>query len=139
MAEGAAVRAPMGLHTAEPEVGDERYVGLGVHQRPASAAAHGGQVLLSDATRALVESEVGDVGPFARFHRLKDFDQPERLYQLDIGGLQTDFPPLRAAEVDESVPARCVEVDRLSALVGVIAAAIAVPIFAFGQSGGGEA
>src|SRR5437773_1621537 len=57
--EGGAVRVRMGLHTGEPRVGDERYVGLGVHKAARIAAAgHGGQVLLSRTTRELVEDEL---------------------------------------------------------------------------------
>ena len=91
----------MGIHTGEPEVGDERYVGLGVHRAARiGGVAHGGQVLLSSATRELVEEEVGgvavrDLGSY----RLKDFDRPERLYQLDIDGLPSRFPPVRATPV----------------------------------------
>ena len=98
---GTEVRVRMGLHTAEPEVGDERYVGLGVHRAARiGGVAHGGQVLLSSATRELVEEEVGgvavrDLGSY----RLKDFDRAERLYQLDIDGLPSRFPPVRATPV----------------------------------------
>ena len=60
--DGVQVRVRMGLHTGEPAVGEERYVGLGVHRAARiGAAGHGGQVLLSNATRELVEDEVGDV------------------------------------------------------------------------------
>ena len=56
--ESAVVRVRMGLHTGEPAVGDERYVGLGVHRAARiGAVAHGGQVLLSSPTRELVEEE----------------------------------------------------------------------------------
>jgi class 3 adenylate cyclase/streptogramin lyase len=95
---GSEVRVRMGLHTGEPEVGEERYVGLGVHRASRiGAAAHGGQVLLSSATRELVEDEVGDVAVRdLGSYRLKDFDRSERLYQLDIDGLRSRFPPVRA-------------------------------------------
>jgi len=101
--DGAAVRVRMGLHTGEPAVGDERYVGLGVHRAARiGAVAHGGQVLLSSPTRELVEEEregtrVRELGLF----KLKDIDRPERLFQLDIEGLQTNFPPIRAQEFGE--------------------------------------
>ena len=135
--EGAEVRVRMGLHTGEPAVGDERYVGLGVHRAARiGAVAHGGQVLLSSATRELVEDELGgvsvrDLGSY----RLKDIDRPERLYQLDIEGLQIDFPPLGAEKIAEPHPLRRRAI-LLSALAGVIAAAVAIPILAFGQGGG---
>jgi class 3 adenylate cyclase len=96
--EGVELRVRMGLHTGEPIVGEERYVGLGVHRAARiGTVAHGGQVLLSNATRELVEDgfagvSVRDLGSY----RLKDLDRDERLYQLDVAGLRDDFPPLRA-------------------------------------------
>jgi YVTN family beta-propeller protein len=133
--EGGEVRVRMGLHTGEPAVGDERYVGLSVHRAARiGAVAHGGQVLLSGATRELVEDEVDgvsirDLGSY----QLKDIDRPERLYQLDIEGLQTDFPPLRAANAAQARPQR----RRLLLLAaGVIAGAVAISIFAFTQGSG---
>src|SRR5207302_3102901 len=70
---GGLVRVRMGLHSGAPEVGDEGYVGVDVHlgARVASAG-HGGQVLLSQATRELVDVEVVDLGE----HRVKDFADP---------------------------------------------------------------
>jgi class 3 adenylate cyclase len=101
---GAEVRVRMSIHTGEPVVGEEGYVGIDVHRAARiCAAAHGGQVLLSETTAALVSGavmpegvskrELGDV-------RLKDLDDPERVVQLEIDGLPTSFPPLRA-EQDE--------------------------------------
>lgn len=132
--EGGKVRVRMGLHTGEPAVGDERYVGLGVHRAARiGAAAHGGQVLLSSATRELVEDELGGVSVRELgSYRLKDIDRPERLFQLDIEGLQTDFPPLKAEKVAEPHPLRRRAI-LLAALAGVIAAAVVIPIFAFGS------
>jgi class 3 adenylate cyclase len=96
--KGGAVRVRMGLHTGEPAVGDERYVGMGVHRAARiAAAAHGGQILLSNTTRGLVEDELPpdlrliDLGE----HRLKDIDLPERIFQLNSPGLPHRFPPLR--------------------------------------------
>ncbi len=87
LAEGP-VQVRMGLHTGEPTVTDEGYVGLDVHRGARIAGAgHGGQVLMSRATRDLVDVEVRDLGE----HRLKDLARAERLYQLGGGG----FPPLR--------------------------------------------
>jgi predicted ATPase/class 3 adenylate cyclase len=89
------IRVRMGLHTGEPRVTDEGYVGLDVHKGARIAAvAHGGQVLLSSATRALVDAPVRDLGP----HRLKDLSAPEHLSQLEIDGLPSDFPPLKTVE-----------------------------------------
>jgi predicted ATPase/class 3 adenylate cyclase len=86
----------MGLHTGEGRLGGENYIGIDVNRAARIAAAgHGGQVLLSDTTRALVEHSlppgVGlrDLGA----HRLKDLAHPEHLYQLTIEGLPAEFPP----------------------------------------------
>jgi predicted ATPase/class 3 adenylate cyclase len=92
---GARIRVRMGLHTGEPRLTEEGYVGLDVHKGARIAAAgHGGQVLLSQATRALVDAEVRDLGP----HRLKDLSAPERIYQLEIDGLPCEFPPLKTLD-----------------------------------------
>ena len=92
--DDAEVKVRMGLHTGEPKVGEERYVGIGVHRAARiGAAGHGGQVLLSSTTKELAEEElppgvsIRDLGE----RRLKDLDQPQRLYQLVIEGLQSDF------------------------------------------------
>jgi predicted ATPase len=81
-------RVRMGIHTGQPILTDEGYVGLDVHRGARIAAAgHGAQVLLSEATRQLVDAVVRDLG----LHRLKDLQAPERIYQLG----DTEFPPLK--------------------------------------------
>ena len=99
--DGVAVRVRMGLHTGEPTVAGGDYVGLDVHRAARlCAAGHGGQVLLSAATRALVDgtlpagASLRDLGE----HRLKDLQQPERITQLAMAGLPAEFPPLRTLE-----------------------------------------
>ena len=83
-----SIRVRMGLHTGEPHVTAEGYVGADVHLGARIAAAgHGGQVLLSAATRAAADGDVLDLGE----HRLKDFDEPVWLYQLG----HERFPPLK--------------------------------------------
>ena len=89
------IRVRMGLHTGEPRLTEEGYVGLDVHKGARIAAVgHGGQVLLSQTTRALVDSDVRDLG----VHRLKDLSAPERIYQLEVEGLPGDFPLLKTIE-----------------------------------------
>jgi predicted ATPase/class 3 adenylate cyclase len=89
------VRVRMGLHTGEPRVTEEGYVGLDVHKGARIAAVgHGGQVLLSQSTHALVAAPARDLGP----HRLKDLSAPERIYQLEIDGLRSEFPLLKTIE-----------------------------------------
>jgi predicted ATPase/class 3 adenylate cyclase/DNA-binding CsgD family transcriptional regulator len=96
---GVAVRVRMGLHSGEPARHEEGYIGLDVHRAARiAAAAHGGQVVLSEATRLLVEPRlpagvsIRDLG----FHRLKDIEAPERIYQLAAVGLPEQFPPLKS-------------------------------------------
>jgi predicted ATPase/class 3 adenylate cyclase len=86
------IRVRMGLHTGEPTVTDEGYVGIDVHRAARIAAAgHGGQILVSQATRDLAGADrLRDLG----VHRLKDLAAPERLYQLD----DDEFPPLRSVD-----------------------------------------
>src|SRR5258708_13528927 len=98
---GVSVRVRMGWHTGEAQISSTDYVGIDVHRAARiAAAAHGGQVLLSQTTYALVESElpqdvtVRDLGE----HRLKDLRQTKHLYQLVIAGLPSDFPPLMSLD-----------------------------------------
>ena len=91
--ERGAIRVRMGIHTGEPIVTDEGYVGIDVHRAARiAAAAHGGQIVLSETTRRLLEADmsVRDLGE----HRLKDLIGAERLYQLGDG----DFAPLRTLD-----------------------------------------
>ena len=99
------VRVRMGMHTGEPALAAERYIGLGVHRAARiCSVAHGGQILLSHATYAVLADEML---PDLRFrdlgeHTLKDLDRPERIYQLIAPDLPSDFPSLRSA--DSTVP-----------------------------------
>jgi YVTN family beta-propeller protein len=97
--EGAEVRVRMGVHTGEPMVGEDRYVGIGVHRGARiGAAGHGGQVLASQTTRELLRDDplpdvtLRDLGE----HHLKDLDEPEKIYQVVAPGLPEEFPPLKA-------------------------------------------
>ena len=96
--EGAAVRVRMGMHTGEPAVAEEGYVGLDVVRAARIAAvAHGGQVLVSATTHALVAGDpVEGVGTiFLGEHELKDLPAAVPIHQLVIAGLQTRFETLR--------------------------------------------
>ena len=93
MAEGAAVRVRMGLHTGEPSVVEEGYLGLDVVRAARiCTAARGGNVLLSESTRALLGSTLPDgVSVFPRGERhLKGIDEPERVYELAIEGVESE-------------------------------------------------
>jgi class 3 adenylate cyclase len=100
--EGVTMRVRMGLHTGEPEVALDAYVGIAVHRAARIAqVGHGGQVLLSETTAALVRDdlpegvELVDLGR----HLLKDIHRPEQICQLQMEGLLAEFPPLKTEEV----------------------------------------
>jgi predicted ATPase/class 3 adenylate cyclase len=89
-----------GLHTGEGVLGGQNYLGLDVNRAARICeAGHGGQVLVSEATAALVRRELSagtslrDLGS----HRLKDLAVPESIFQLVAEGLPSEFPPLRSA------------------------------------------
>lgn len=99
--ESTSVRVRMGLHTGEATVSAGGYVGLDVHRAARiCAVGHGGQILLSQATYALIENDlppginVRDLGK----HRLKDLAQPEHIFQLVCPDLPADFPPLKSLD-----------------------------------------
>jgi DNA-binding NarL/FixJ family response regulator/class 3 adenylate cyclase len=94
----AAVRIRVAIHTGEPALGESGYEGLDVHRvARICGAGHGGQVLVSQTTRNLLEA--GQV-PEAEFqdlgeHELRGLPRPERLFQLIAPDLPAEFPPLR--------------------------------------------
>src|SRR6202165_3038141 len=99
--EGGAVRVRIGVHTGEATLVGNEYLGLDVHRAARVAAAgHGGQVLLSETTRALVDHALptGLTLLDRGMHRLKDRARAERLFQLTVEGLPADFPPLKTLE-----------------------------------------
>ena len=118
--DGAEVRVRIGIHSGEASASGERYVGFSVHRAArVGAAGHGGQVLLSDAARALVEDDLAadislrDLGT----HHLKDVERPERIWQVVADGLPTGFPLLKTDQTGRHAPRRL----RL-ALAGVVIA-----------------
>ncbi|MDQ5854174.1 MAG: tetratricopeptide repeat protein, partial [Chloroflexota bacterium] len=99
--EGVTMATRMGLHTGEPHSSGEGYVGIDVHRAARiGAAGHGGQILLTAATTELVQDalppgvSLRDLGE----HRLKDLIRPERIYQLVIPDLPSDFPSLTSVD-----------------------------------------
>jgi WD40 repeat protein/class 3 adenylate cyclase/energy-coupling factor transporter ATP-binding protein EcfA2 len=99
--EGEVLRVRMGLHTGEPIVVDGHYVGIDVHRAARiAAAAHGGQVIVSERTTRLILRDDAGAGTLRELggHRLKDLPEPERLFQLVVDGLPSSFPPLRVHE-----------------------------------------
>ena len=97
---GMPVRVRMGLHTGEPELRGENYVGVDLSRVARIAAAgHGGQILASEATRAQAPDAMAPV----RFvdlgqHRMKDLVAPEHLFQVMVPGLLAEFPPIRTID-----------------------------------------
>jgi class 3 adenylate cyclase len=92
---GESVRVRIGLHTGEPAVGTEGYVGIDVVRAARLASTgQGGSVLLSETTRALLGSSLPDgVSVHALGERrLKDIDEPERIYELEIDGVEHAEP-----------------------------------------------
>src|SRR5437660_7579988 len=99
--DGGPVRVRIGLHTGEATLVGNEYLGLDVHRAArVAAAAHGGQVLVSETTHALVDHvlpstlALKDLG----LHRLQDLTRADRLFQLTVEGLSADFPPLKTLE-----------------------------------------
>jgi class 3 adenylate cyclase len=105
--EDRPVRVRMGLHTGEPAVGSEGYLGIDVVRAARlCTVGRGGQVLLSETTRSLVGSTLPDgvsVHPLGERH-LKDIDEPERVFELDIEGAWAPEPVPEEAAADPVTP-----------------------------------
>src|ERR1044072_9174713 len=88
------VRIRIGLHTGEAVISEGEYVGQNVHKaKRICDAGHGGQILLSDATAALVAADVPDTATLSDLgrYRLKDLGEPQRIYQLTNNGSLQEF------------------------------------------------
>ena len=100
--EGAVVKVRMGIHTGDASLAADRYLGLSVHRAARiCSAGHGGQILISQTTYALLEDQEEELPGSTQdlgAQRLKDFDRPIQLFQLVVPGLQEAFPPLRTLE-----------------------------------------
>ena len=93
------IRVRMGVHTGEGSLGGDDYLGIDVNLAARiEAAGHGGQVVISDATRTLVMHTLpeGVVVRNLGTHRLKDIEDPVHLHDLVVDGLVSDFPVLRS-------------------------------------------
>ena len=138
---GGEVRVRMGLDTGEPAVGDERYVGLGIHRAARiMAAGHGGQVLLSGTTSDLVHDDLpsGVALKSLGEQRLKDLDRPVAVFQVEAADLPTTFPELRTLDAGSRSQRRRRHV--LAGAIGVlvVAAVVAVVLVTRGGGGGGR-
>lgn len=101
--EDIQLRVRMGIHTGEPWVQEDGYVGMDVHRAARIAnLGHGGQVLLSETTTALVIDDLPEgvnLEDLGR-HRMKDVPRMEQIHQLAIDGLPHEFPPLKSLEAE---------------------------------------
>jgi class 3 adenylate cyclase len=112
--DGVDVKVRMGLHTGEPTVGEEGYLGMDVVRAARiCSAGHGGQILLSETTRALVGNSipkgtaVRDLGQA----NLKDI-QHERIFELSLSDKPDAFPPLKTTAPTSSADTLAAEIER---------------------------
>jgi ABC-type multidrug transport system fused ATPase/permease subunit len=98
----------MGVHTGEPLVATTGYVGIDVHRAARiGAAAHGGQILLSERTRQAVGEDLGEEVYFSPVgtQRFKGLSEPIDVLQVTAPGLQTGFGPINTGALEEEPPA----------------------------------
>jgi predicted ATPase/class 3 adenylate cyclase len=124
------LRARIGLHTAEAVIVDDTgYTNLPINRcARLMAAAHGGQIVLSGATEALVHDQLPDGVELIDLgeHRLRDLGRPIRVFQLSSTGHSEDFPPLRSLDAfPGNLPAQASSFIGRQAAVTRIAAAVA--------------
>ena len=107
--KGVSVLLRLGLHTGEPAVGEEGYTGLDVVRASRIAAVgRGGQVLLSDTTRAIVSGDLPEGVSIRSLgdQRLKDIDRPEPLHELQIADVPVSPGPMApSSTADFDLPA----------------------------------
>lgn len=105
--DGVEVLVRMGLHTGEPTPHEDSYMGMDVHRAARVAAgAHGGQVVLTEATLRLVEDSPPEDVTFVDLghHRFKDLPQPEHVYEARVAGLEREHPSLKSLGAATSLP-----------------------------------
>ena len=97
--DGERILVRIGIHTCDVALTGSDYVGIGVHRTARiGGVGHGGQIVLSQTTRDLLDEDTGVACLDLGTHALKDFSQPQRLYQLVAPGLPQAFPPLRTVQ-----------------------------------------
>src|SRR5215471_10324217 len=127
--EGGAVRVRIGLHTGEPIRTAQGYTGLDVIRGARiKEAGHGGQVLLSKSTAALIEDALTD-GLSLRdlgAYRLKNLPRPEPIFQLIIPDLPANFPPLQSLDTPQRAPGRVLTTVLCVDIAGSVALLVAL-------------
>jgi predicted ATPase/class 3 adenylate cyclase len=105
--DGAEMRVRMGIHTGEPTVHEDSYIGMDVHRAARIAGtAHGGQVVVSSSAGAMVADRLPagarlvDLG----WHQLKDLPSAEQIFQLAGPGLAEEFPALKSLGTEANLP-----------------------------------
>jgi DNA-binding NarL/FixJ family response regulator/class 3 adenylate cyclase len=120
--EGVELRVRMGIHTGEAAIAAGKYLGLAVNRAARICAiGHGGQVLVSPTTHALLEEaehefpgvSFRDLGP----QQLKDFDRPVPIYQVESAELARDFPPLASAAAEKEIKVEEAQPPRVRILI----------------------
>jgi DNA-binding NarL/FixJ family response regulator/class 3 adenylate cyclase len=120
--EGVELRVRMGIHTGEAAIAAGKYLGLAVNRAARICAiGHGGQILVSPTTHALLEEaehefpgvSFRDLGP----QQLKDFDRPVPIYQVESAELARDFPPLASAAAEKEIKVEEAQPPRVRILI----------------------
>ena len=112
--ESVAVKVRMGLHTGEPTVGEEGYLGMDVVRAARiCSAGHGGQILLSETTRALLGNNIPDGTEIRDLGQanLKDV-QHERIFELSLAEQRSGFPPLKTASPETAANDLAAQIQR---------------------------
>jgi class 3 adenylate cyclase len=110
--DGVECRVRAGIHTGEATLNETGYIGISVHTAARiCAGAHGGQIVVSEQTRAAVEASATPNVGFVSLgrHRLAGLPQTQELFQVEGRGLRTEFPPLRATGSRAATRRRSVE------------------------------
>jgi class 3 adenylate cyclase len=112
--ESVEVKVRMGLHTGEPTVGEEGYLGIDVVRAARiCSAGHGGQILLSETTRALLGNNIPDGTEIRDLGQanLKDV-QHERIFELSLAEQRSGFPPLKTASPETAANDLAAQIQR---------------------------
>jgi class 3 adenylate cyclase len=107
--DGVDVRVRVGIHSGRPTLTDVGYIGLAVHTAArVCSVAHGGQVIVSAATRAAVAASTPSGVRFRSLgrHRLAGLPEPEMLFQVLAHGLRATFPRPRTGRQPVRRPER---------------------------------